>query len=153
MSKRINNIIIEDGRIMFRNFSGEESKFNRAGDRNFAVVIDPQDANFLMEDGWNVKELKARDPEDEPLKYLSVSVSFKAIPPKVMLITNKRKVQLDEDTIGTLDFADIENVDLVIRPYIWEVSGKSGVKAYLESMYVRIREDYFADKYADIDEA
>lgn len=152
---RVNdNLTIENARLLFRNFSGRESKYNRAGQRNFCVYIDdPEYAQKLIDEGWNVRIRPPRDDGDEPRYYMQVSVSFDNIPPTVYMITKHNKTRLDEEGIDALDFAEIKSVDLTIRPYNWVIqegtrNEKSGVKAYLRSMYVIIDEDELAEKYS-----
>ena len=151
MDNRLPNLRIEDARIIFRNFSGAETKYNRAGNRNFCVIIDDTDiAHQLAEAGWNVKTLTPRDEDEEPRYYIPAAVSYKNIPPRVFMICGGNKVQLDEESIGILDTSDIINVDVILRPYCWDLgNGKSGVKAYVKTMYVTIEQDEFADKYAE----
>ena len=145
-----NNIMIENGRIGFRNFSGKEGKFNPAGRRNFCVFLDEETAINLIRDGWNVRWLEPKNEGDEKQAYLQVTVSYENIPPKIIIISSKGKTVLNAETVSLLDWVEIKEVDLIIRPYNWEVSGKFGVKAYIKSMYVTMVEDAFESKYYDV---
>lgn len=149
-----NTVLMEGVRIIFRNFSGKEGQYNREGDRNFAVLLDDSTASAMAEDGWNVKWLKPRDgvEEDEVEQaYLQVSVNFKGRPPRIVVITSRGRTNLGEEEVEMLDWADIQNVDLIVRPYEWTVNDKSGIKAYLQSIYVTIEEDELEQKYASLD--
>lgn len=144
---------IDEARIIYKNFAGAPSKFNREGDRNFAVVIEDQDiAEALTEKGWNVKIKPPREVGDEPFMFLPVKVKFNERGPRVYLqnsLGGRNRVTLDEDTVGILDNVDITNVDLDIRPYDWDVQGKTGRTAYLQSICVTQEVDRFLDRYAE----
>lgn len=143
---------IDDARIIYRNFSGEPSKFNREGDRNFSIVIPDQDiADELVAQGWNVKIKPPRDEDDAPFMHLPVKVKFNDRGPQVYLRSGSRRVKLDEESVGCIDDIDIASVDLDIRPYDWEVQGKTGRSAYLQSMEVVQQVDRFAERYEEQD--
>ncbi len=148
----IDQPLFENCELMFRNFAGESTQYNPKGIRNFCVKIpDPDIAKSMENDGWNVKYLKPREEGEDPTAYLQVAVSFANVPPKIVLLSSKGRTILDESNVHILDYAEIANVDLIINPYNWSVSGKSGVKAYLKSMYVTIREDALELKYGGLD--
>lgn len=150
MPQQDNTVLLEDVRIVFRNFAGREGMYNREGDRNFAVLLPKDVAQKLANDGWNVKQLKAREEDEEDQPYLSVTVSFKGRPPTIKMMTDRGSTFLDEGMVETLDWAEIKQVDLIIRPYDWAAHGKTGRKAYLQSLYITIIEDPLQVKYADI---
>lgn len=153
MEKRmevVSNITIENATIAFRNFSGKEGQFNPKGNRRFCVFLDPPLADVLIKDGWNVKFLEPRDQGDPKQAYLPVGVNYNHFPPRITLISGNGKTVLDEDSVNILDWAEIERVDLIIRPYNWEVNKKVGIKAYLKTMYITIAEDPLAAKYINI---
>ena len=142
---------IDDAIIIFRNFSGVGSKFNREGDRNFAVIIPNQEiADALIEEGWKVKIKPPREDGDDPFMYLPVKIKFNDRGPNVYLKTGDAMNKLDEESIGCLDDVDILSVDMDIRPYDWEVNGKTGRSAYLQSIRITQRiNDRFAEEYAE----
>jgi hypothetical protein len=147
MSRNDKNRIIENVTIAFRNFEGKEDTYNRAGDRNFAILLDEDLAAEMERDGWNVRYLKVREEGDEPQAYIQVAVSYKARPPKIGMVTSKGLTYLGEDEVETLDWVDIETADVTLNPYEWAVNGKTGVKAYLQTLFVKIEEDYLQQKW------
>lgn len=140
---------IDDARIIYRNFAGRGDKYNREGDRNFAVLIpDEKLADELVDRGWNVKIKPPREDGDTPFMFLPVKVKFNDRGPNVYLKTGDAQNRLDEESVSILDNIDIISVDLDIRPYDWSVNGKDGRTAYLQAIRVTQDIDRFADRYA-----
>lgn len=144
-------LLIPDGVLFWRNFSGRETKYNEFGDRNFCVIIDPDTAKELKDLGWNARVLPPRGPDEPAKHYIQVKVNYKkGRPPEITLITRKGKSHLDVETVSLLDTAEIESCKIVIRPYNWDVGGKTGVKAYLQSLYVKVIEDPYAEEFDEL---
>jgi hypothetical protein len=148
MADEAKTFMVEDARLVFRNFSGKEGQYNREGDRNFSVILDDETANLMLKDGWNVKYLASREEGEEDTPYIQVAVNFNNRPPRVVMITSTARTHLNEESVSVLDWADIKTCDLIARAYDWTVNGKSGTKAYLQSMFVTIEEDALERKYA-----
>lgn len=142
------DMIIENARMIFRNFAGAATKFNVPGNRNFGVVIPNVYVDELRLGDWLVKELAPREEEDDPLYYIPVTVKYGYYPPKITTIASGVRTRIDEDTVADIDHMDVDFVDVVLNPYNWEVNGKSGKKAYLKSMFITLARDELEEKYA-----
>lgn len=138
---------IDNARIAFRNFTGAEGKFNPAGNRNFCVFLNADIAKKMENDGWNVRWLEGK--EDDPQPMISVKLNFGNYPPKIVLVSNDKLSLLTEENVNVLDFAELDKVDLILRGYSWEVSGKKGIKAYLRIGYFTLTVDELAKEYSE----
>lgn len=157
--KRLSDLKIEDGRLIFKNFQGKESlPYNKAGDRNFGVLLDDDTAKAMEADGWHVKRRPPRPEDGYEQPWLPVKVKYGMYPPIITLINSSGKMKLTEETVGMLDWSIITHADMIIRPYEYDaIIGKdgkemrpAGVAAYVKALYVTIQEDDLAAKYADI---
>ena len=154
ITKNENGVLfIEGATLIFKNFAGRPGKFNAAGERSFNVVIDdPEVAQQMRNDGWNVKIKPPREEGDGMFCYLPVSVVFptpdRNFPIKIVQFTKNGPVNLNEETVGLLDMARITSAKIAIRPYHWTTATGSGIKAYLRTLHVVLEEEDFA---ADFD--
>lgn len=135
----------------WRNFSGVD-KFNDGGKRTFNIKLPEDVALAMQKDGFNIKELKPRDEDDpEDVGYrVEVTTSYENRPPQIWLVSGGHRTLLDEGSVNILDYADIAKADVIINPYVWEVNGKGGVKAYLHKLFVTLKEDELDLEYADV---
>ena len=137
--------------ITYRNFEGREEMYNRAGDRNFHIVLDEPTANILEAEGYNVKRKPPKEEGGDWFFTLKVKVNFKGRPPTVALISKTKQTRnsLDESLVMLADHADFESIDLEISPYDWKLkTGETGRTAYLQTFYGILFESPLDQLYA-----
>ena len=155
--KRPDHIVIEGARIKFKNFAGEARQYNPAGQRNFVLCLPDELAQQLTAEGWNVKWKPGRHPEDPDEAQLVVKVKYNesgddhSRGPIAYLVQGRGKMALDARTLTTLDRLAPLNIDLVVRPYVWDINGNVGITAYLDEIYYTAVEG-LSSKYADYEE-
>ncbi len=140
------NLFLENVKIGFRNFEGREGRYNASGNRNFVVFLDNKKAAELESQGWNIHWPKPTEDnsENEKNPFLKVRVNFNWKGLKIVMIVNGTPQFLNEENVGVLDTADLENVDVSINPYEYE-PGK--ISASLSSIYATVKADEFMAKY------
>lgn len=146
-NNRPKNLIINGGQILpgtFRNFSGVGTPMNHEGSRNFHVLLDPESADALIEAGWNVKWTK-ETPDRPSAPFLKVNVKYyDGQGPDIDMVTinGGRITKVTEKTVGQLDRANIDHVDVNIYPKWYEISPTNkGWSARLSSMNVYVNDD------------
>ena len=153
--------------------NGRNQVVNDEGNRNFVVILDPINSHIIFDNqevtdpdfgqelanlGFNVS-VKPGKEEGDPVQYrLPVSIGYRAIPqqnteggltgPQIWMIANGHKTLLNPDTIGNLDFADIENAKLVInngKPYP-KRDGGDGLRAWCNEGLFYVNRSRFAEE-------
>lgn len=136
-------ITLENVRVIYPNFAGRESEYNTKGSREFGIALDPALAEELASQGLNVK-FPSEDKPNRPA-YLPATLSNgPEIQPWIKLVlVNQGKgtilnnadtnqlAMLDEVTAGAL-------ANVIINPYNWSAAGRTGIKAYVNKLYVYI---------------
>lgn len=162
--KRVEGAIDFEGISMtWKNFRGEKGKFNEKGKRSFAIRLDEDQALDLIEIGWNVKIREYEDDEGKMVKryFLPVNVKMDGkVPPRIFMITmvynhdtqqeEPRRTLLTEETVGLLDYAQFDNVDVKVRPFNYDYNGNQGVNHYLSLLFATLHVDDLEKKYAHI---
>lgn len=149
---RLAALEVTEGKMIFRNFSGTKNPYNTEGDRTFCLVLEDEKLiKQLTEDGWNVKTRPARAEDEEPTHYTEIRVSYDRWPPQIFIVDTETKnlTPLDETSVGLLDNETIASFDCVINPSRWSFGGKSGVKGYLQKMFVILSQDSISKRYSD----
>ena len=154
--EKMENAVLRDvagADIRFKNFKGEKTNYNTEGQRTFNVLLDEETAADLEAKGWRIKVLEnKKDPSAPAIPSIKVRVSFGTVPPKMYMVTSKKKTQLTEETVMLLDTAEIIKCDLVLTPYVGKMSKDGLASAYLRTGYFTIVEDDpFEDEYAEFD--
>ena len=167
------------GGLERRNPKNPQEILNRAGDRNFCICIGDYDNNGIFVPNYEIadtleslgftvkKKVRQRVDQDglpigDPIDFLFLKVNVKyrkdsdangnpvVKGPKVFLQSGNTTIQLKEDTLGTVDNIRIVGCDIDIRPYNWNVVGKTGTTAYLNSIWIKQDIDRFDERYNEM---
>ena len=161
MTQYVNKDVMLDGtRFIFqRNFAGDPSKSGKyASTARVANILIPDElAGEMLADGWDIRETKPREGEEEdfiPQHYLKIEVKYRdkfnqplRFLPNVYLVTDgEEPTPLNEDSIKVLDDIRVRAVNVVLHPSVKE---DGSYKAYVKVMYVEqnLDDDPFASRY------
>lgn len=148
-------ISIENTRFIWStNFSGDPKRdnFGSTTRKGNIIISDPDQAQELMDSGFNVKMTKPREGDEEdfiPTYFVSVIANYDtAYPPRIYLVSDDSEPRLlDEESIGIIDTVRVRNINVVLNPYNNQRTGRNSL--YVRTMYVEqdLDEDPFASRY------
>lgn len=166
---RTRMLMIDDARITWKNFSGEND-LNGKGERSFGLIIPDRIFDYdedgrpitlaeaLQNDvneygvGWNVKIKAPRKEGDTPYMVLPVKVKYKnGRGPEAILKSDGRAIELTEETIHRLDRVNYRRIDMDIRAYDGRFRdvGDPYRSAYLDAIWVEHDVSRFAARLAE----
>jgi len=147
---------ITDREVRARNFGGEEKKdrvtgrtVNSPGYRNFLLFVSEEIAEELKDRGCEIKYTKVQGPNDVPMPYVSITVSYFLKPVEACMISNGVPTQLDENHLQLLNRVDIKNMCLELETGKKKVhnNGVEYIPLFAQKIWVDVVPDYIAEKY------
>jgi hypothetical protein len=151
---RVSDINITNGEIAYSNFSGRPTVYKPEGGNRTVTFVIPNDvAMDYQEAGWKIRRQEfPNDPDREPRYLLEATLTFRMKngqprDPKIFIVRPDSLVHVTEETVDALDRAEIISADAVIGPFYWEHGNKRGIKAYINSLYITIKENPIDEKY------
>lgn len=143
--------------LWWRNMQGSATPVSPAGVRSFAIRLDDDIAQQLVEEGWTCIAFKPKDkndPDSPILPRFKIKMRFDSpMPPKIYIANSDgtRRTEVDESYLDdqNIDSRGIEWCDIAVNPYNWNVRGDSGCSAYLSELTIKLKEGAFAHKYAE----
>ena len=141
---------INDARIIYRDFSGQNTNFSN-GDPSFSIVIDDEHiAQALESAGYNIKRpdpSKIRDDGTTLPIHMKIKIKFNNYGPDIYLVTNGVITKVPQERIADLDHLRLVGADMDIRGWDYDYAGRKGRAAYLNSLKVYQQVDRFAEEY------
>lgn len=147
---------VESPELFRFNFAGVPTNNNKQGHRQFDWKIPTEEmAQALKEDGWSVWYTNESEKYGPSRACITCEMRFhhekelEHLNPRIYKCTRKHPdgILLPEDLVGDLDNDEIVDTVLWISPKYWEVNGKSGIKAYVHSLWVKIEDTDPARKF------
>mgnify|MGYP006988828904 CR=1 FL=1 len=146
-----------NGTKSWRNFAGDATLRNAAGNRYFTFVPTEDDAREMEAAGWPVRWIQKYGAEDgvvEPI--VTVTVKFRTRdgrpmrPPKIVVISGRNQIEYGENEVALLDSAQFEKVDMQISYYeaFNPSTGGQSPKVGLDTMFATLRRDELTEEYA-----
>lgn len=147
-------IVLENTNFIFEtNLSGDPARdrFHSLGRKCNIIIPNPEMAQAMIADGFNVKATNPRPDEDPstfvPTFFVSTNTNYECkYPPRIFLVAGDNPPALmSPETVGIIDTIRVANVDAVLNVRAWE----KGKTLYVNTMYVvqDLTSDPFAGKY------
>jgi len=148
------NLRVENGVVIFKNFSGNPTNLNpQGGKRTFSLCLPKEWADILKQDGWNVKERVIDDSGDSIFHTEIVVNENSKYPPHLYLLSEfmgkKTLNLLQPDQYKKLDQDMIVSMDLEIHPFEHGRGVAGSKKGYLKNLWATLQSvNDFGGKYA-----
>lgn len=158
------HLFIEDPKVIWRNFRGEDYGKNPQHAKGFSIEFDPEeyDIEKMIADGWNIKTWISKDnPDAAPIIHLPVAVRWDKFPPSIWMVSQSgtkpdgspkyKRTLMDEESSFALDTAQIVRIPLIEISHGYTQTnpntGEPCIKAYLKKATFELAQDRFDTLY------